>query len=84
MHLTNSIHENDAGPTGYKMDHDMLYYSVSQHRRTDDKVPTSNPFTFTLQLQQNPPTELNHGVEGFINTFDEYGDFMEMGSVEGE
>lgn len=28
MHLTNSSSESD-GATGYKMDHDMMYYSVS-------------------------------------------------------
>jgi nuclear factor erythroid 2, invertebrate len=29
MHLTNSTSETDAGVTGYKMEHDMMYYSVS-------------------------------------------------------
>lgn len=28
MHLTNSTSETDAGATAYKMDHDMMYYSV--------------------------------------------------------
>lgn len=29
MHLTNSSHESDVGATsGYKMDHDMMYYTV--------------------------------------------------------
>lgn len=30
MHLTNSTSETDAGATGYKMDHEMMYYSVSE------------------------------------------------------
>lgn len=30
MHITNSSHESDgAGATGYKMDPEMMYYSVS-------------------------------------------------------
>lgn len=29
MHLTNSSHDSDAGASGYKLDHDMMYYSVS-------------------------------------------------------
>lgn len=29
MHLTNSTSETDAGATGYKMEHEMMYYSVS-------------------------------------------------------
>lgn len=29
MHLTNSTSETDAGNTPYKMEHDMMYYSVS-------------------------------------------------------
>lgn len=28
MHLTNSTSETDAGNSTYKMDHEMLYYSV--------------------------------------------------------
>lgn len=28
MHLTNSTSETDAGNTSYKMEHDMMYYSV--------------------------------------------------------
>lgn len=28
MHLTNSSSETDAGATGYKLEHDMMYYSV--------------------------------------------------------
>ncbi|CAD7077327.1 unnamed protein product [Hermetia illucens] len=27
MHLTNSSHETDSGASGYKMEHDMMYYS---------------------------------------------------------
>lgn len=29
MHLTNSTSETDAGNSTYKMEHDMMYYSVS-------------------------------------------------------
>lgn len=30
MHLTNSSHETDVGAAGYKMDHDLMYYTVSE------------------------------------------------------
>jgi nuclear factor erythroid 2, invertebrate len=30
MHLTNSSSESDAGNSTYKMEHDMMYYSVSE------------------------------------------------------
>lgn len=30
MHLTNSTSETDAGNASYKMEHDMMYYSVSR------------------------------------------------------
>lgn len=29
MHLTNSSHDSDGGVSGYKMDSEMMYYSVS-------------------------------------------------------
>lgn len=29
MHLTNPSHESEVGATGYKMDHEMMYYPVS-------------------------------------------------------
>ncbi|XP_058811889.1 segmentation protein cap'n'collar isoform X2 [Topomyia yanbarensis] len=37
MHLTNSTSETDAGATGYKMDHEMMYYSntSSEMNHTD-------------------------------------------------
>lgn len=31
MHLTNSTSETDAGNSTYKMEHDMMYYSVSSN-----------------------------------------------------
>ena len=33
MHLTNSSSETDAGANGYKMDHDMMYFSVNIYRK---------------------------------------------------
>lgn len=33
MHLTNSTSETDAGNTTYKMEHDMMYFSVTEKRR---------------------------------------------------
>lgn len=34
MHLTNTSHESEVGATGYKMDHEMMYYPVSYHKET--------------------------------------------------
>lgn len=40
MHLTNASHETDVGATGYKMDHDMMYYTVGSHQQSNK--PTIN------------------------------------------
>lgn len=85
MHLTNSTSETDAGNATYKMEHDLMYYSVR--------------FNFTLLLcrrfnnlfssfseQQTNPNELNHTNDGFLNSLlnDEDIQLMDMAVNEGE
>jgi nuclear factor erythroid 2, invertebrate len=82
MHLTNSTSETDAGNSTYKMEHDMMYYSVSFDlisfpRRLSD---------FVFLLQQTNPTEMNHTNDGFLNSIlnDEDLQLMDMAVSEGE
>lgn len=57
MHLTNSTSETDAGNSSYKMEHDMMYYSVSAMtwsfvcRRL--LKPFFSPFSFSRQTRRS-------------------------------
>jgi nuclear factor erythroid 2, invertebrate len=81
MHLTNSTSETDAGNSTYKMEHDMMYYSVS----FDESfvLPTASDFLFG---QQTNPSEMNHTNDGFLNSIlnDEDLQLMDMAVNEGE
>lgn len=86
MHLTNSTSETDAGNTTYKMEHDMMYYSVwaicffSIYRRVIIFY-----FVF-FNAQQTNPSDLNHTNDGFLNSIlnDEDLQLMDMAVNEGK
>jgi nuclear factor erythroid 2 len=73
MHLTNSSSETDAGATGYKMEHDMMYYSSG--------LQTYPPAINTFGNLKNTSSEINHTNDGFLNSIlnDEDLQLMDMG-----
>lgn len=84
MHLTNSTSETDAGNSTYKMEHDLMYYSVSKQ----EKLSNQNAVAIMTHFfpQQTNPTEMNHTNDGFLNSIlnDEDLQLMDMAVNEGE
>ncbi|XP_055634848.1 segmentation protein cap'n'collar isoform X2 [Toxorhynchites rutilus septentrionalis] len=78
MHLTNSTSETDAGATGYKMDHEMMYYSntSSEMNHTDGFLSSIldddlqlmdiavNEGMYTMRMLDHNATSSNSSVLG--------------------
>ncbi|XP_055585388.1 segmentation protein cap'n'collar [Uranotaenia lowii] len=78
MHLTNSTSETDAGATGYKMDHEMMYYSnaSSEMNHTDGFLNSIldddlqlmdiavNEGMYTMRMLEHNATSSNSSVLG--------------------
>uniref|UniRef100_A0A1Q3FG62 Putative bzip transcription factor nrf1 n=1 Tax=Culex tarsalis TaxID=7177 RepID=A0A1Q3FG62_CULTA len=78
MHLTNSTSETDAGATGYKMEHEMMYYSntSSEMNHTDASflntilddelqlIDIANEGMYTMRMLDPNATSSNSSVLG--------------------
>ncbi|XP_039439779.1 segmentation protein cap'n'collar isoform X1 [Culex pipiens pallens] len=78
MHLTNSTSETDAGATGYKMEHEMMYYSntSSEMNHTDTSflntilddelqlIDIANEGMYTMRMLDPNATSSNSSVLG--------------------
>lgn len=84
MHLTNSSHDSDV--SGYKMDSEMMYYSVSVINPFPSSVDHKRlKHSFVFSMLQNTSSELNHTTDGFINEILNDEDLlMDMGVNEGK
>lgn len=82
MHLTNSTSETDAGNSTYKMEHDMMYYSVS----LIFNFSACRRQLTNFWSRQTNPSELNHTNDGFLNSIlnDEDLQLMDMAVNEGK
>lgn len=93
MHLTNSSHDADGGAAAsagaasgnvgaYKMEHDMMYYTVSGQMILLQYMFLNK--MFCLFFLQNSSSDMNHTTEGFINSIlnDEDLHLMDMNDSE--